>query len=259
MLTNRWLSAEGSPCTAAPLGSVGGARLALAGSSLISPLQDPAALGNALGGANVGAGPAGTRRRGRRRRGLWSERGEFGCKRRVHAGSSHPVGGARGRGDPAEPRERPHGVPSGGAVPRAQTHRAEALQRVPRAAQTDQETVQSARLPLETPAQLEDQRTGAAAAELGGLYPGHPILEPGCAQGTTGIPESSPLAHSPQGQQLGRPGGVPARQQQLTAVPPACYQLLHGSLYLHPIPRASAQRGGERCAPGPLWLQRQHS
>lgn len=109
MLTNRWLSAEGSPCTAAPLGSVGGARLALAGSSLISPLQDPAALGNALGGANVGAGPAGTRRRGRRRRGLWSERGEFGCKRRVHAGSSHPVGGARGRGDPAEPRERPHG------------------------------------------------------------------------------------------------------------------------------------------------------
>ncbi|XP_059861777.1 sorting nexin-22 isoform X3 [Delphinus delphis] len=256
MLTNRWLSAEGSPCTAAPLGSVGGARLALAGSSLISPLQDPAALGNALGGANVGAGPAGTRRRGRRRRGLWSERGEFGCKRRVHAGSSHPVGGARGRGDPAEPRERPH----------------------------DQETVQSARLPLETPAQLEDQRTGAAAAELGGLYPGHPILEPGCAQGTTGIPESSPLAHSPQGQQLGvsisrgawhergpsvvgtgalcsqqRPGGVPARQQQLTAVPPACYQLLHGSLYLHPIPRASAQRGGERCAPGPLWLQRQHS
>ncbi|XP_059861776.1 sorting nexin-22 isoform X2 [Delphinus delphis] len=244
MLTNRWLSAEGSPCTAAPLGSVGGARLALAGSSLISPLQDPAALGNALGGANVGAGPAGTRRRGRRRRGLWSERGEFGCKRRVHAGSSHPVGGARGRGDPAEPRERPHGVPSGGAVPRAQTHRAEALQRVPRAAQTDQETVQSARLPLETPAQLEDQRTGAAAAELGGLYPGHPILEPGCAQGTTGIPESSPLAHSPQGQQLGvsisrgawhergpsvvgtgalcsqqRPGGVPARQQQASPSP----------------------------------------
>uniref|UniRef100_A0A8C9DY53 Sorting nexin 22 n=1 Tax=Phocoena sinus TaxID=42100 RepID=A0A8C9DY53_PHOSS len=109
MLTNRWLSAEGSPSSAAPLGSVGGARLAPSGSSLISPLQDPAALGNALGGANVGAGPAGTRRRGRRRRGLWSERGEFGCKRRLHAGSSHPVGGARGRGDPAEPRERPHG------------------------------------------------------------------------------------------------------------------------------------------------------
>ena len=33
--------------------------------------------------------------------------------------------------------------------------------------------------------------------------PGHPILEPGCAQGTTGIPESSALAHRPQGQQLG--------------------------------------------------------
>ncbi|KAJ8790397.1 hypothetical protein J1605_021474 [Eschrichtius robustus] len=91
------------------LASVGGARLAPSGYSLISPLQDPAALGNARGGANVGARPAGTRRRGRRRRGLWSERGEFGCQRRVDAGSSHPVGGARGRGDPAEPRERPHG------------------------------------------------------------------------------------------------------------------------------------------------------
>ncbi|KAB0406125.1 hypothetical protein E2I00_018587, partial [Balaenoptera physalus] len=86
-MTNRWLSAEGSPRTAAPLASVGGARLAPSGCSLISPLQDPAALGNARGGANVGARPAGTRRRGRRRRGLWSERGEFGCQRRVDAGT----------------------------------------------------------------------------------------------------------------------------------------------------------------------------
>lgn len=36
----------------------------------------------------------------------------------------------------------------------------------------DQETIQSSRLPLETPAQLEDQRIGAAAAGLGSLYPG---------------------------------------------------------------------------------------
>ncbi|XP_047621876.1 sorting nexin-22 isoform X1 [Phacochoerus africanus] len=93
----------------------------------------------------------------------------------------------------------------------------------------DQETIQSSRLPLETPAQLEDQRIGAAAAGLGGLYPGHPILEPGCAQGTTGIPESSAPPHRPQGQQLG-----------LTAVPQASHQLLRGPLHLHPPPRASA-------------------
>nr|XP_060474318.1 sorting nexin-22 isoform X1 [Panthera onca] len=44
---------------------------------------------------------------------------------------------------------------------------------------------------------------------------------------------------------------------QLSAPPPACHQLLHGSLRLHSIPRASVQHGGEWRAPGPLWLQHQ--
>ncbi|XP_049761993.1 sorting nexin-22 isoform X4 [Elephas maximus indicus] len=146
----------------------------------------------------------------------------------------------------ARPAARPPGVPSGSAVPRAQTHRAEALQRVPRAPQADQETVQSARLPIETSAQLEDQGPGTAPTGLGGLHPGRPVPEPGCAQGATGVLETSAPPHRPQGQQLGLP-----------AVPPTCRQLLHGSLHLHPFPRASAQCGGERCAPGPLQLQYQ--
>ncbi|XP_032198716.1 sorting nexin-22 isoform X2 [Mustela erminea] len=56
-----------------------------------------------------------------------------------------------------------------------------------------------------------------------------------------------------------RPGGVPAAGQQLPAAPPACHQLLHGSLHLQPILRASAQRGGEWRTPGPLRLQQQAS
>ncbi|CAD7672774.1 unnamed protein product [Nyctereutes procyonoides] len=46
---------------------------------------------------------------------------------------------------------------------------------------------------------------------------------------------------------------------KLAAAPPACHQLLHGSLHLQSIPRASAQRGGEWRAPGPLWLHQQAS
>ncbi|XP_030786655.1 sorting nexin-22 isoform X5 [Rhinopithecus roxellana] len=53
------------------------------------------------------------------------------------------------------------------------------------------------------------------------------------------------------------PGGVPASREQLPAAPAACPELPYGSLCLHPLPRAAAQRGGEWCAPGPLQLQHQ--
>lgn len=110
------MKSGGKVPTCGPLGSGGGAwPPPPPRGALIGPSQDPAARGNARGGANLGRGltegagpvrPAGVC-------GVSWERSclllpaRRGWSRGADAGSSHPVGGTRG--SQAEPRERPHG------------------------------------------------------------------------------------------------------------------------------------------------------
>ncbi|XP_030786653.1 sorting nexin-22 isoform X2 [Rhinopithecus roxellana] len=105
----------------------------------------------------------------------------------------------------------------------------------------------SKRLPNWRTRGLEQRRQGLEAYIQGILYLNQEVPKE--------LLEFLRLRHFPT--DLKHPGGVPASREQLPAAPAACPELPYGSLCLHPLPRAAAQRGGEWCAPGPLQLQHQ--